>query len=217
MASMARKRADLEYAYSLQMEEAIAVSMAAANLVEANLEEEEIHDKQEVEEAVEKGDGSVLDCDQEYDIEVRAVKTPEGHVGIGVMLTDPSKVLWQQSRYAGQGLSWHVAEYGGLLDAMEAAERLGCNCSKFASRLELSAIRSDSSFSNDAISRGLFCFCFCFFFFFFFLLCVCVVRFEFLDVVRLLMLQEIVNALLLLVLVMQRVTFSILEVFRVWC
>lgn len=69
---------------------------------------------------------SPVDCEREYAIEVRAVKTPEGHVGVGVMVMDAAaKVLWQESKYVGQGMSWHVAEYGGLLEAMDAAERLG--------------------------------------------------------------------------------------------
>jgi len=68
-----------------------------------------------------------IDCTRVYAIEVRAVKTPEGHVGVGflVMAQVEEKVLWQESKYVGQGMSWHVAEYGGLLDAMEVVERLG--------------------------------------------------------------------------------------------
>lgn len=68
MASSPRMAADLEYAYALQMEEAIAASMAqaeAANQVE-NRESKEV-----------EGDGSAVYCDQEYDVEVRALKTPE--------------------------------------------------------------------------------------------------------------------------------------------
>lgn len=161
--------ADLEYAYELQMEEAIAASMRQGN--QGELEEigaqERIHDKQEVvvrgdasgpppsqndaedevaEEEEEDEDGSVFNCDQEYGIQVRAMKTPEGHVGIGVLLTDPgleARVLWKQSRYAGQGLSWHVAEYGGLLEAMEVAERLGVQylCVRVSSRVVSDQVR----------------------------------------------------------------------------
>lgn len=59
------------------------------------------------------------------DIEVRAVKTPDGYVGVGAMVCCGDTVVWEESKYVGQGLSWHVAEYGGLLDAMHAAEALG--------------------------------------------------------------------------------------------
>lgn len=173
--AMAQRRAgmemaDLEYAYALQMEEAIAASMReAANrgeLEEIGAEEEAtIHDKREgdasgaverEEEEEDEEDGSVLDCEKEYDIEVQAVKTPEGHVGIGVMLTDPgteteARVLWQQSRYAGQGLSWHVAEYGGLLEAMEVAERLGVQllCVRVSSRVVSDQVRWLIQFRGD--------------------------------------------------------------------
>jgi hypothetical protein len=59
------------------------------------------------------------------DIEVRAVKNPDGYVGVGAMVCCGDTVVWEESKYVGQGLSWHVAEYGGLLDAMHAAEALG--------------------------------------------------------------------------------------------
>lgn len=72
------------------------------------------------------GAGAVADCDLEYVIEVRAVKTPEGHVGVGAVVTrDGENAVWEESKYVGQGMSWHVAEYGGLLDAMDAADALG--------------------------------------------------------------------------------------------
>ena len=71
-------------------------------------------------------DGEGLDCDQAFEIEVQGVKTPDGHVGVGCMLTDLlGKVVWQQSKYIGVGLSWHVGEYTGLLESLAIAERLG--------------------------------------------------------------------------------------------
>ena len=76
---------------------------------------------------VEDGEGSSgLDCDQAFEIEIQGVKTPDGHVGVGCMLTDLlGKVVWQQSKYIGVGLSWHVGEYTGLLESLAIAERLG--------------------------------------------------------------------------------------------
>lgn len=141
---------DLEYVYQLQLEEVMAASIAGmmreeetihdnpveVGVVEARIggieavvEEEEVNEdggeRVEEEEEEEVDDGSVVDCEQEHDIEVRAVKTPEGHVGIGALITRNDSVLWRESKYVGIGMSWHVAEYGGVLDAMEVAERLG--------------------------------------------------------------------------------------------
>lgn len=107
----------------------VGVVEARIGGIEAVVEEEEVNEvggeRVEEEEEEEVDDGSVVDCEQEHDIEVRAVKTPEGHVGIGALITRNDSVLWRESKYVGIGMSWHVAEYGGVLDAMEVAERLG--------------------------------------------------------------------------------------------
>ena len=175
MAMAGREMADHEFAYQLQMEEAMAASLHA-NLAAVPFhiaETDAIQHKRDVGEGggaesgpdraredaeagveleaeveVEReddGGGLVWNSEQEYDIEVRAVKTPEGHVGIGYTLTDPrrkGRVVWQRSRYAGQGLSWHVAEYSGLLEAMDVADRLG---------LRLVSVRVSSRVVSDQV------------------------------------------------------------------
>lgn len=101
-----------------------------------------------------------IDCARVYAIEVRAVKTPEGHVGVGflVMAQGEEKVLWQESKYVGQGMSWHVAEYGGLLDAMEVMERLGVQSlrARVSSRVVSDQVRcANSPLVSSRIAYGL--------------------------------------------------------------
>lgn len=106
-----------------------------------------------------EGDLSATDCGQEFEMDIQGVKTDGGQLGVGCILMDPAgSVVWQQSKYLGQGLSWHAGEYTGLLEGMAMAEKLGLKrlWVHASSRVVVNQVRNCTAFPISlAIFSGL--------------------------------------------------------------